>query len=151
MDEYITGILGIECIKDHEETLALIIRREAISDSVCFLTPADYPFQLGLFGHTAGHRIRPHAHPRIERHTDRVMEYLLIQRGAVRVELYSERGVFVKSVTLRSGDSILLIGGGHGFEVLEDTQMLEVKQGPYLGQELTKTFLNAVESQKKDG
>lgn len=140
-DQSVQAVEGVEEIKGADQTLAIVIRHYATAEGVCFLTPPDYPFQIGLLGHEAGNRIRAHIHPPVERCTDKLMEYLLVQSGSVRVHVYGDDGTLVRIVTLGTGDSILLAGGGHGFDILEDTQMVEVKQGPYVGQELTKTYL----------
>jgi len=60
-------------------------------------------------------------------------EVLVIKRGKLRVDFYDDDRIYLESRILRTGDVILLVGGGHGFEVLEETEMFEVKQGPYAG------------------
>jgi len=59
----------------------------------------------------------------------------VIRNGRVRVNFYSSDKAFLEHRTLEAGDVILLCGGGHSFEMLEETSMIEIKQGPYVGEE----------------
>ena len=79
----------------------------------------------------SGYTIQPHVHRRFKREIFSTQEVLFIKRGRVRVDFYESDKTFVESRTLQTGDIILLVSGGHGFEMLEDSEMVEVKQGPY--------------------
>ena len=98
-----------------------------------FLTPSDFSQQLGYLQHRAGHVIRAHVHNFVSRAVHFTQEVLFLRRGRLRVDFYTGEGVYNESRELGPGDVILLVGGGHGFEVLEDVEMIEVKQGPYAG------------------
>lgn len=100
---------------------------------VNFVTPDDYSLQLGYMLHPAGKVIEPHIHHEVERHITLTQEVLFIRRGKVRVDFYSDQRQFLESRVLCAGDIILLASDGHGFEALEDLEMVEVKQGPYVG------------------
>jgi len=84
--------------------------------------------------HPQGHKIAAHIHNLVTRQVLYTQEVLLIQSGKVRVDLFSSNKEPVGSWTLEKGDLILLCGGGHSFEMLEESSMIEIKQGPYAGE-----------------
>lgn len=112
--------------------LAMIITADHRTDGWEFLTDGENSMQIAAMGHSAGHLIAPHRHPKTDRHIHDTREILIVRSGAMRVDFYDADDVFVVSETLRGGDIIFLNEGGHGFEILEDCQFVEVKQGPYL-------------------
>jgi len=125
---------SIEWICDAQgKQLALIIRSDAVTIDVHFFTPDDFSQQVGLLVHPPGKVIRPHLHKPIRRVISQTQETLHIRRGLVEVDIYDCNAQFVTTVQLHAGDTILLAEGGHGLRVLEEAQILEVKQGPYLG------------------
>lgn len=85
--------------------------------------------------HPVGKQIQPHIHKRVKRQVNYTQETLFIRKGRLQIDFYSENQEFLESRVLGAGDVILLINGGHGFKVLEDLEMFEVKQGPYAGDE----------------
>lgn len=113
--------------------LALIVRREFAEPGVHFFTPNDFSQQLGVMCHPAGKVIDAHVHKPVTRSVAYTQETLFIRRGRLRVDFYGDDQVYLESRELRGGDVMLLIRGGHGFEVLEAIEMIEVKQGPYAG------------------
>jgi hypothetical protein len=114
--------------------LAVILRNSFKRDGIEFLTRADYSQQLGFMGHPKGFVIPPHVHNPVARNIEYTNEVLFIKRGKVRIDFYDEEKNYLESVIVSRGDVILLIKGGHGFEVLEDCEIVEVKQGPYAGE-----------------
>jgi mannose-6-phosphate isomerase-like protein (cupin superfamily) len=112
---------------------AVILRSDFRASGVHFFTPSDYSQQLGYMHHPAGHRIEPHVHNTVTRAVHSTREALFVRRGRLRVDFYTDAGVYFESRELGAGDVILLAAGGHGFEVLEEIEMVEVKQGPYAG------------------
>ena len=123
----------IERIVHDDRELALIIRRSFRKDGIEFFTPGSYSQQLGYMKHSAGHVIRPHVHNPVTREVQYTKEVLLIRSGRLRVDFYSDQQDYLQSAVLEAGDVVLLAYGGHGFEVLEETEIIEVKQGPYAG------------------
>ena len=113
--------------------LALIIRRTYRNDGIEFFTPNSYSQQIGYMNRPAGYVILPHVHKPIQREVHYTKEVLFIKSGSVRVDFYSEDQAYLESTVLEAGDVILLAYGGHGFEMLEPTEIIEVKQGPYAG------------------
>lgn len=123
----------IERICHESQELALIIRRSFHAEGIEFFTPDSYSQQIGYMNRPAGYVIDPHVHNPVPREVHYTKEVLFIKSGRVRVDFYSEAQEFLESTILEGGDVILLALGGHGFEMLEATEIIEVKQGPYAG------------------
>ena len=130
--------MDIEHISDGDTDLALIIRHSFRSEGIEFFTPDSYSQQIGYMNRPLGYVIQPHVHNPVRREVQYTNEVLIVRSGRVRVDFYSEQQDYLSSRELATGDIILLIRGGHGFEMLEPTEMVEVKQGPYAG-DLDKT------------
>ena len=120
-------------VKNAGELLAIILRSTYREPGVHFLTSNDLSQQLAFMRHPAGKAIEPHVHNAVERRVTQTQESLFIRKGRMRVDFYDSNRTYLESYELRSGDVILLIRGGHGFEMLEDPEFVEVKQGPYAG------------------
>lgn len=125
------------------EELALILRRDFQKDGIEFLTANDYSQQLGYMKRPAGYAIPPHVHNPVEREVRYTKEVLFIKSGRLRVDFYTDQQTYIESTVLEAGDVILLAYGGHGFLMLEPTEIIEVKQGPYVG-DRDKTRFQAV-------
>lgn len=123
----------IDRITHGDKELALIIRHSFHSDGIEFFTPNNYSQQIGYMNRPAGYVIAPHVHNPVTRQVEYTKEVLVIKSGRLRVDFYSEEQEYLESTILYSGDVILLAYGGHGFEMLEPTEIIEVKQGPYAG------------------
>jgi mannose-6-phosphate isomerase-like protein (cupin superfamily) len=123
----------VEQIIDRNQLLAIIISQEFNKPGTHFFTPNDLSQQLGYMRHPAGKIVQPHIHQPIVREVRHTQEVLFIKKGKLRVDLYNDRQQYLQSRVLKAGDAILLATGGHGFEVLEEIEMIEVKQGPYVG------------------
>jgi hypothetical protein len=128
----------IERIADGDRPLAIILRSEYEPASIEFLTTNDQSLQLGVMRRPRGHVIAPHIHKPVPRTVQYTYEALFIARGRVEVTFFSERRSVVATRELRQGDCVMLMTGGHGFRVLEDCKMIEVKQGPYAGTDFDK-------------
>ena len=114
--------------------LALILRTEFNKKGIEFFTPSHFSQQLGYMKRHAGYIIDPHVHNPIIREVDYTKEVLFVKSGRLRVDFYDLNQNYLKSEELRKGDVILLAYGGHGFEMIEETELIEVKQGPYAGE-----------------
>lgn len=117
----------------NNEVLALILSAEFREPGIHFFTPDSFSQQLGYMRHPAGKVILPHLHNQVRREVFYTQEVLFIKKGKLRADFYNEQQEYLESCILKAGDVILLIKGGHGFEVLEEVEMIEVKQGPYVG------------------
>jgi mannose-6-phosphate isomerase-like protein (cupin superfamily) len=123
----------IETIIHGLEPIALIIRAEYDEPGIQFFTPANFSQQVAFIRHPPGHKIEAHVHNLQLRQVLYTQEVLFLRRGKVKVNLYASDQQPIGSRILKSGDLILLCGGGHSLEMLEESSMIEVKQGPYAG------------------
>jgi mannose-6-phosphate isomerase-like protein (cupin superfamily) len=120
-------------IRHGGEILAIILSRDFKEAGIHFLTPPSFSQQLAYMRHPAGKVIEPHVHNPVVRDTKNTLEVLFVKRGRLRVDFFAADQRYLESRILEAGDVILLASGGHGFEVLEEIEMVEVKQGPYAG------------------
>jgi mannose-6-phosphate isomerase-like protein (cupin superfamily) len=123
----------IKQIKDKDQILAIIISDKFNEKGIHFFTPNEFSQQLAYMNHPKGKIIEPHYHNPVERNVVYTQEVLLIKKGKLKVHFYDNNQMYLQSSIIESGDVILLASGGHGFEVMEDIEMIEVKQGPYKG------------------
>lgn len=125
----------LEKIEFNNTLYAIIISTTYTSYGIEFFTPSDFSQQLGYMNRERGYVIPPHRHNLLERRVKLTQEVLFIKKGKVRADFYNDRQEYLESRILYTGDIILLAAGGHGFEMLEPTEIIEVKQGPYYGEE----------------
>jgi len=137
----------IERIHYNDQMLALILRANFSAEGIQFFTPDDFSQQLGYMNRPTGYVIPPHVHNPVAREVQYTKEVLFIKSGRVRVDFYSESQEYLESTVVETGDVVLLAYGGHGFEMLEPTEMIEVKQGPYAG-ESDKTRFEGVDTKE---
>ena len=123
----------LENIVDGLEPIALIIRADFDADGLHFFTPDSFSQQVAYMRHPKDKVITPHVHNLVARQVLYTQEVLWVRKGKVEVSLYTSRKSFLTSRVLGAGDLILLCGGGHSFRMLEETSMIEIKQGPYSG------------------
>ena len=123
----------IKYIKFEEKLLAIIIKADYQSKDIEFFTPEDFSQQLGNMKRDKKYMIAPHLHNSVTREVNFTKEVLFIKSGKVRVDFYNEKKIYFESRVLDKGDVILLAFGGHGFYMLEPSEIIEVKQGPYSG------------------
>jgi hypothetical protein len=128
----------IETIADAGVVLAYIAHGAVLPSETTFLTPVECNMQVGHVVYPSGGEIPRHAHLPVERHLVSSTEVLVIQRGRCEVDVYSEDRRLVATRELALGDILISVGGGHGFRVLEDLVLLEIKQGPYPGKAAEK-------------
>ena len=114
-------------------SLAYIIRGNVMPEKTQFPTPSDLELQVGFVVYPVGGAVRPHRHVPITRTIARTCEVILVKKGKCDVDLYNDDRQLVATRELVTGDLIVLVSGGHGFRMKEDTVLIEVKQGPYFG------------------
>lgn len=131
---------NMELIKKKDKLISIIIRNDYKCEGVDFITPNEYSQQVAYMHHPTGKKIDAHVHNLVHRNVVMTQEVLFIKKGKLRVDFYDEYEDYLESVVLDSGDVILLVSGGHGFTVLEEVEMIEVKQGPYSGDADKKRF-----------
>jgi hypothetical protein len=138
----------VEHIYHEGRLLAVILRVGFHTEGIEFFTPGDFSHQLGYMNRPQGHVIAPHVHNPVPRQVSYTKEVLFIRSGRVCVDFYDEGQSYLESRILHPGDVILLAYGGHGFEMFEDSEIIEVKQGPYAG-ESDKTRFGPVSKEKR--
>jgi hypothetical protein len=137
----------IERITYKERLLALILRADFHAEGIQFFTPDEFSQQLGYMSRPKGYVIPPHVHNPVTREVQFTKEVLIIRFGKVRVDFYDDDRNYLESRILNQGDIVLLAYGGHGFEMLENSEIVEVKQGPYAGEE-DKTRFTPIPSEQ---
>ncbi|MBP5972726.1 hypothetical protein HW132_08260 [Brasilonema sp. CT11] len=131
----------MEQIIYQDQLLAVIISHKFDKPGIHFFTPNELSQQLAYMRHPKGKIIQPHVHNAVPREVLYTQEVLFIKKGKLRVDFYNDQQKYLESRMLEGGDVILLVTGGHGFEVLEEIEMIEVKQGPYLGEQDKTRFV----------
>lgn len=124
----------IQHIIHSNQLLSIIIRRNFEKQGIEFFTPDDFSQQLAYMKRPKDYVIPPHVHNPVLREVQLTQEVLYIKSGKVRVDFYDDDKNYLESIIVEAGDVILLADGGHGFEMLEESEIIEVKQGPYAGE-----------------
>jgi hypothetical protein len=123
------------------KTIAIIVREDFEKDGANFMSQEEYPLQLGVSRYKKGAEIQSHRHLHKKIVIDKIQEVVHFESGKALVNLYDLNGAKFKSLELSMGDTIFFVDGGHGFIMLEDTKLIEVKQGPYLGKGKDKMMI----------
>lgn len=135
-------------ITHKNQHLATILRADYHAESIQFFTPETFSQQLGYMNRPEGYAIPPHDHNPVPRTIEWTQEVLFIKSGKVRLDLYApQTREYLESYVLRAGDVVLLAHGGHGFVMLEPSEMIEVKQGPYAGEQDKTRFQQVADEQ----
>jgi hypothetical protein len=133
----------LEEIKSNDGcTVAIVVKKNFNKNGINFLSKNDFPLQLGINSYKKGEIIKSHIHQERSIQIINFQEVVYIKKGKASVKLYDSKRTFLKSIVLSTGDLIFLASGGHGFEILEDTVIIEVKQGPYLGKDQDKLIID---------
>ena len=137
----------IETVEHNSKIMAIIIRSSYTSQGIEFFTPDDFSQQLAYMRREKGYLIEPHIHNSIPRTVNYTNEVLYIKSGKLRADFYNDNKDYLKSMILSKGDVILLASGGHGFKIIEEAEIIEIKQGPYAG-ELDKERFKSISPKK---
>ena len=124
----------IEKIEYNNQLLSVIIRNSFSKQGIEFFTPENFSQQLGYMNRPPGYEIPPHVHNLVPRSVSLTQEVLFIKSGKIRVDFYNDDKEYLESRIVEKGDVILLAAGGHGFQIIEQAEIIEVKQGPYCGE-----------------
>jgi hypothetical protein len=130
----------VEHIGWNDKPLAYIIRASFLPERITFLTPPEFKQQVGYIVYPAEGEIARHVHRSLERHLVGTSEVLIVKKGRCLIDIYNDDRELVATRELHPGDIMLMVGGGHGFRMLEDTVLLEIKQGPYTGLDEKERF-----------
>lgn len=131
----------IEIISDQENiALSYIIRSSFLPEKTTFITPPEYKQQVGYIVYPKGGEVTQHTHKPIKRQLIGTSEVLLIKSGRCLMDIYNDDHKLIATRELYTGDLMIMVGGGHGFRMLEETVLLEIKQGPYIGLDEKERF-----------
>lgn len=131
----------VEIITDQKNNpLSYVIRCMYLPDQTTFLTPPEYKQQVGYIVYHTGGEVARHTHRALPRQLVGTSEVIIVKAGRCLLDVYSDEHELVATRELGPGDLMLMVGGGHGFRMLEDTVLLEVKQGPYTGLDEKERF-----------
>lgn len=139
--------MSVENIIHKNRLLSVIIRANYKKDGIEFFTPDSFSQQLGYMKRSKDYVISPHTHNKVTRNVDYTQEVLFIKKGKVRVDYYDDEKKYLESRILNQGDVVLLAYGGHGFKMLEESEIIEVKQGPYVNEQ-DKVRFDSVDEDK---
>ena len=132
--------MAFETIKIGDTILAIIVKHGEIKDKLNFITPENFPLQVGIHNREKDTYVKPHRHLNYDKLENfPVQEIFYIESGKIKVGLY-HGGEKAKEIILSKGDLIIL-NSGHDVQFLEDSKMIEIKQGPYRGVEKEKVYL----------
>lgn len=137
----------IENILHNEQLISIIIKSQYHAEGIKFFTPDDFSQQLAYMNRGKGYVIPPHVHNAVEREVSCTQEVLFVKSGKVRVDYFDDDKNYLESRMLYQGDVVLLASGGHGFYMCEDSEIIEVKQGPYAGDKDKTRFTPVADNQ----
>ncbi len=123
----------IEKIEWQDQLLAYIVRAAFDPQATTFVTPPELNLQLGFVVYPGGGEVARHTHKPLERHLTGTSEVIVVKEGRCEIDVYSPDRKKVATREVGRGDVMLMVAGGHGFRMLEDTVLMEIKQGPYTG------------------
>jgi hypothetical protein len=121
---------NVEYLKSKKKLIAIIIKNNFKKKGINFLTPNKLSLQVGYMNHNKNHKIKPHHHLKQKRVVHNTNEILYIKKGKLRVNFFLNEKKFTHRI-LSSGDLIAIVSGGHGFDIIEKTEIIEIKQGPF--------------------
>jgi hypothetical protein len=137
----------IERILQKDRLLSIIIRTSFQKDGIEFFTPDDLSQQLAYMKRPKNYFILPHVHNEVIREVTLTNEVLFVKSGKIQIDFYDDKKKYLESRVLNAGDVILLAYGGHGLTMLEESEIIEVKQGPYAG-EADKTHFEGASAEQ---
>jgi hypothetical protein len=123
----------VEIINGPDGPLAYFVDGAWSPGATEFLTPDTFGQQMGMIVYGKGQAIVPHVHLPVTRTVEGTTECIVVRSGLCEIDIFDSARKHLATRTLKTGDIVLLLGGGHGFRMIEDTVLFEVKQGPYVG------------------
>jgi hypothetical protein len=129
-----------------KKLLSIILRAKFKGKGIQYFTPNELSLQLGYIQRDRDYTIEPHMHNLIKREINYTREVLIIRSGKVRIDFYDRKKNYLESRILNKGDIILIACGGHGLKILEPSEIIEIKQGPYLDEDQDRTRFESVRS-----
>ncbi len=133
--------MSVESVEYNGIRYAEVIWADTKAEHTTFFSSPESSFQFGLLAHQAGFVEPAHYHKPVTRTIQDLQQMFVVQRGVVAVQLFSDEGNLLREIVMHPGDAIVLIHGAHAIRVIEDMQCISVKQGPFLGTEHDKIFV----------
>lgn len=130
----------IERINYRGKEIAFIVRADYPVDSIEFFSEKEDFLQVGFHNKKKGEKLKAHYHQFKNHKITSLQEVLFVVKGKVKVNFYTKKGILIQTEVLNKGDILFQRNLGHGFELLEDAEIFEVKQGPFFGKEHKKIF-----------
>lgn len=122
-----------------DKLIARYVPADAWSQGLSFFSKDEEYVQVGTWVYDEGKKLLPHIHNNAKREISHTQEVLYVRKGSLLASVYNTNGEFIEKITVYEGDVMILLNGGHGYEILDkDTQVLEIKNGPYLGAEVDR-------------
>ncbi len=126
--------------------VATYVKPSEVPPGLNFVTTDDKFMQLGIWKYDKNHELPPHFHNEFERKSYKTNEFVFVAKGKLQSDLYSEQGEFIETVIVNEGEGILLHNHAHHYKILEDSIILESKNGPFMGVEKDKTVIDVKKS-----
>ena len=131
-----------EIIKDKNKLIATVLRNGDYPKGLAFFNDDNDFIQVGTWNYDKGKLVKDHRHKVFSRQARRTQEVIMVKSGKMKVKIFTDKDKLIKNIILKKGDVIIQLNGGHGFEILENnTQIFEVKNGPFMGVEKDKKIL----------
>ena len=132
--------MHIKKIYYQEQILSIIVKSSYQNEGIEFFTEQNSSLQLGYMNRLKNYKIPPHIHKKIKREIHNTQEVLIIKKGKIRINFFNDSKDFLQFEIVETGDIVMLLSGGHGFEMIEDSEIFEIKQGPYLFEDDKEKF-----------
>jgi len=141
----IHGWLRLKIIRERGEVLGIMFSQRDIQSGLQFVTDSGSFLQVGTWNYESGKKLAPHIHNKVVRTTNRTQEMIHVMKGRLKAVVFSEDEREVDALEMSAGDTLVLLAGGHGYQILENgTRVLEVKNGPYVGPDADRRRFGAV-------
>lgn len=129
----------LEIIKD-DVLLARVIYKKDIKEGLSFFSDEKEYIQVGTWNYDSNKVLERHYHNILNRKISKTFEVIVVLQGSALADIYDSNNILVKSIKLNEGDTLIQLNSGHGYRILEDnTKVIEIKNGPYLGPDLDRT------------
>ena len=128
--------MNVKEVKKDNEVLARLVKAEDWNEGLGFYSNDEEVIQVGTWQYDSGKQLMKHIHNEVDRVITRTNEVLYVVSGTVKAFIYDLDENLVEELTVNSGDTLILLDCGHGYEIMADnTKVIEIKNGPYLGAE----------------
>ena len=96
------------------------------------ITDGHEPLQLVTLRHPKGAYLKAHMHMPKKRVTKSLQESLIVKKGKIKLDLYGQDKKKFKTIQLKQGELFILMSGGYGIHILKNSELIEVKNGPFV-------------------